>query len=107
LEAYANRITSESESIATERNQQMKDWFFRIASRGNLRSQEAPYLAREILAKLKIQLGEVHVQQRNREKPGENKEEAESKSQGKGNSREERAQERKDDGIEDGTRRES
>jgi hypothetical protein len=107
LEAYANRITSESESIATERNQQMKDWFFRIASRGNLRSQEAPYLAREILAKLKIQFGEVHVQQRNREKPGENKEEAESKSQGKGNSREERAQERKDDGIEDGTRRES
>jgi hypothetical protein len=107
LKAYANRITRESESVATERNQQLKDWFFRFASRGNLKSQGTPHLAREILAKLKIQLGEVHVQQRNREKPGENKEEAESKSQGEGNSREERAQERKDDGLEDRTRRES
>jgi hypothetical protein len=85
----------------------MKDLLFRFASRGNLRSQKTPHLARKILAKLKVQLGEVHVQQRNREKPGENKEEAESKIKGRGNTREERAQEGKDEELEDRTRRES
>jgi hypothetical protein len=61
----------------------MKDWLFRIASRGNMRSQETPHLVREILAKLKVQLGEVHGQRRNREKPGEQKEEAELQEQRK------------------------